>query len=171
MPPLLSATLQAQPSVQPASFLGRRRNPERDRLSAGGNWIRNFSSALPSVVSRVSEIRDPGRATGRIGVRFDSLQGELGFDFRLTGSVPRLRRLSLLSAEGTREGNGIEEVGTASQSSPWIRNFRSRVGASWFIAPPPLGRLQGFEAPGRGERFSSICRYEPTIAFGSSIAP
>ena len=55
------------------------------RLFAGGNWIRNFSSALPSVVSRVSEIRDPGRATGRIGVRFDSLQGELGFDFRLTG--------------------------------------------------------------------------------------
>src|SRR5215472_8224658 len=33
---------------------GRRPNPQRDRLSAGGNWIRNFSSALPSVVSRVS---------------------------------------------------------------------------------------------------------------------
>src|SRR5215470_4529174 len=30
----------------------------------------NFSSALPLVVSRVSEIRDPRRAAGRIGVRF-----------------------------------------------------------------------------------------------------
>jgi hypothetical protein len=32
------------------------------RLFAGGEWIRNFSSALPSVVSRVSEMLDPGRA-------------------------------------------------------------------------------------------------------------
>jgi hypothetical protein len=63
------------------------------RLSAGGNWIRNFSSALPSVVSRVSEIRDPGRAAGRIGVRFDPLQGELGFDFRLIGFGSRASSL------------------------------------------------------------------------------
>src|SRR5215472_2097333 len=51
--------------------------------------------ALPSVVSRVSEIRDPGRTAGRIGVRFDPLQGrELGFDSGRQTSVPRLRRLS-----------------------------------------------------------------------------
>ena len=60
--------------------------PKVCRLPAGGNWIRNSSSALPLVVSRVSEMRDPGRAAGRIGVCFDLLQGkELGFDFRLTG--------------------------------------------------------------------------------------
>ena len=36
--------------------------PKVRRLAAGGNWIRNFSSALPSVVSRASEMRDPRRA-------------------------------------------------------------------------------------------------------------
>src|SRR6516164_7134230 len=44
---------------KPTFFLGQRRNPERDGLSAGGNWIRNSSSALSSVVSRISEIRNP----------------------------------------------------------------------------------------------------------------
>ena len=39
--------------------------PKVCRLTAGGNWIRNFSSALPLVVSRVSEIRDPGRGSSR----------------------------------------------------------------------------------------------------------
>src|SRR5215471_4776462 len=39
------------------------------RLFAGADWIRNFSSALPLVVARVSEIRDLGRAAGRIAVR------------------------------------------------------------------------------------------------------
>src|SRR6516225_315673 len=55
-------------------FHERRRNPPRRGLSAGENWIRNFSSALPLVVSRVSEIRDPRRGAGRIGVRFASPQ-------------------------------------------------------------------------------------------------
>ena len=36
--------------------------PKFARLFAGENWIRNFSSVLPSVVLRVSEIRDPGSA-------------------------------------------------------------------------------------------------------------
>src|SRR5215472_16728651 len=55
----------------------------------------------------------------------------------------------------------------ASRSSPWIRNFRSRVSASWFIAPRPLGRLQGFEAPGRGNgsaRFVAAGRLLPSAA-------
>src|SRR5215813_7621253 len=34
------------------------------RLPAGGNWIRNSSSALSSVVSWVSEIRNPGIRDG-----------------------------------------------------------------------------------------------------------
>src|SRR6516165_1174899 len=55
-------------------FHERRRNPPRHGLSAGGNWIRNFSSALSLVVSRASDIRDPGRAAGRIGGRFASQQ-------------------------------------------------------------------------------------------------
>src|SRR5215469_495217 len=56
-------------------------------LSAGGTWIRNFSSALPSVVSRVAEIRDAGKTAGHIGVRFDSLQGRTWIRF----PVDRLR--------------------------------------------------------------------------------
>src|SRR5215467_11747952 len=36
-------------------------------------------------VSRVSQMRDPGRGNGRIGVRFDSLREGTGFEFRLTG--------------------------------------------------------------------------------------
>jgi len=48
--------------------------PKVCRLPPGENWIRNFSSALPLVVSRVSEIRDPRRGAGRIGVRFASPQ-------------------------------------------------------------------------------------------------
>ena len=46
-----------------------RQEPKVCRLAAGGKWIRKFSSALPLVVARVSEIRDLGGAAGRIGVR------------------------------------------------------------------------------------------------------
>src|SRR5215471_17276806 len=45
-------------------------------LSAGGNWIRNSSSALPSVVSRVSEIRNPGKGDGSHWSSFRLTAGE-----------------------------------------------------------------------------------------------
>src|SRR5215471_11810502 len=50
--------------------------PKVCRLTAGGNWIRNSSSALPSVVSRVSEIRNPGRRDGSPRSSFRLTAGE-----------------------------------------------------------------------------------------------
>jgi hypothetical protein len=64
--------IEVRPSGLPPTIVLA--EPKVCGLSAGGGWIRNFSSALPLVVSRVSEIRDPRRAAGRIGVRFASLQ-------------------------------------------------------------------------------------------------
>jgi hypothetical protein len=37
-----------------------REGPKVCKLFAGENWIRNFSSAVPSVASQVYEMRDPG---------------------------------------------------------------------------------------------------------------
>ena len=54
--------------AQPPSGISPQ-EPKVRRLTAGGDWIRNFSSAPPLVVARVCEIRDLGRAAGRIGVR------------------------------------------------------------------------------------------------------
>ena len=54
--PQMIRTIVADKTTPPTA------EPKVCRLPAGGNWIRNFSSVLPSVVLRVSEIRDPGRA-------------------------------------------------------------------------------------------------------------
>src|SRR5215469_2114506 len=49
--------------AQPCKPLHRHAHGEILSLD-GGNWIRNSSSVPPSVVSRVAEIRNPGRGDG-----------------------------------------------------------------------------------------------------------
>jgi hypothetical protein len=93
---------------------------DRSSLDSPGNRIRNFSSALLSVVSRVSEIRDPGRAAGRIGVRFDPLQGELGFDFRLTGFGSKASSLVCSDRHPT---GGRLQIGMAEIKSESVADF------------------------------------------------
>jgi hypothetical protein len=143
------------------------------RLAAGGNWIRNFSSALPSVVSRVFEIRDPGRAAGSIEVRFDSPQGRTWIQLPVDRLRFRLRRLpaglkSSHSAEGAHaaRSNGIKEGGTASRSSPWLRTFgRQRK----LVCRPRAARSPArIATPERGatvqlEFFSFSCRANHSI--------
>jgi len=91
------------PRVQPPDDYSRVRmkGPKVRRLFAGGEWIRNFSSALPPVVSRVSEIRDPGKNSGSHGVRFaagenlDSTSGLTGFGSKASSLVCRLESLRI----------------------------------------------------------------------------
>jgi hypothetical protein len=87
----LSSPISAVSTPSPTTRIHDPGNQVRTGLSAGGEWIRNFSSALPLVVSRVSEIRDPGRAAGRIRVRFDALHGR---ELWIRLPVDRLRRLA-----------------------------------------------------------------------------
>src|SRR5215472_7649270 len=80
--------------------------PKVCRLTAGGNWIRNSSSALPSVVSRVSEIRNPGRGDGSHRSSFQIVAGEVdsptaggcGRGFR--AACARGARLALTAPKG-----------------------------------------------------------------------
>src|SRR5215467_8901479 len=77
-------------------------------------------SALPSVVSPVSQMRDPGRGNGRIGVRFDSLREGTGFEFRLTGfGSANFRSLSRWRASNAYQDVVIREPDRTGPSGTW----------------------------------------------------
>ena len=129
--------------MENVSSVSTAQGPKVRRLSAGEDWIRNFSSALPLVVSGVSEnaIRaeqrvvsesvSPRRRRERIRTPVDRLRS------KASSLVCRLESLGIpLKARILRESNGIEDGGTGSQSSPWI-NVRSRVSAQLVVAPGP----------------------------------
>src|SRR5690348_12966173 len=69
---------QALQGRQTVQFIGRRSRPLGPtvcRLAAGGEWIRNFSSALSSVVSRFTETRDPSQRRLACGTRWRASGG------------------------------------------------------------------------------------------------
>ena len=97
--------------------------------------IESTGSALPSVVSRVSQMRDPGRGNGRIGVRTTLAAHHVGWKF--IGSDAVVYANTGAGTEAVASGVDVMEIhltGVASLAASDINLHAIPEGRSWWIA-------------------------------------